>query len=299
MCKEASRPGARSTADVRNSAILIEMKIPAIVTLAILSLVGCGSSSKSSDDSIPTSLTGNWQIQTGSGSGTAPALGAVLLGDLASNGSKVSGTFRYSNLSAPTKCTLNQVVMVSSSMDATRNLTLTSAALPDGSVIKAQLVIPAVLTDFAAGTIEVTGGTTCGLASGTAIGVELASLTGTFAGPLTPGMLSGTVPGTTGTGSLVLTEGATPEADGQFPVTGTLNYTIGTCTESVALIGQHSGVLLTLNGVPANPTVFSQAVVGTAPPDGSKVTAEVAFLKAACPSGDITVLDYVGSLAKR
>jgi hypothetical protein len=109
---------------------------------AAMFLAGCGSPSGTIGTSpVAPNLTGNWQIQTNITSQNIPPQALLLLGALNSSGSQVTGTFRFTNLANPTACGLSEVVALAGTIDSNNNLTLASAAQPNGSTIKVALGI--------------------------------------------------------------------------------------------------------------------------------------------------------------
>ena len=261
--------------------------------LAFSLLQGCGSSSSSSANPAYPQLTGNWQIESAS---LSPKPNLVLLGALQNSGSEVTGTFRFSNLTQPTTCGLNEIVHVTGTVGSAGNISLTSAALTDGSILIVKLLLPAVLTTQAAGTLEVTG-SACA-ASTQATGVQIASVTGKFAGTLNPGTLTSPTAGTSGTGSLVLTQSATPSPDGQFQVTGTLAYTLGSCTSTVNLTGKANGVGILLGSTA--PLGAPVLLDGVTDPAADKVVPAVLFFDPApCSTSLATSATYSGTLTRQ
>lgn len=264
---------------------------------AALALAGCGSPAVTTVKAvIVPDLTGNWQIQTNAG--TQPGL--LLLGALTSTGSQVTGTFRFTNLSEPASCELNQVVALSGAIDSNNNLALTSAALPNGNTVKASLVIGAAQPYAGTGAMEVDGAP-CAFASTASIGELIANTTGTFTGTLTPGTLGSPTGGTTGTGTLVVTQTSIPGTDGQFSATGTLNYVIGTCTGAIPLSGAVSGVGLTLSGSNGtSPSPQTVGIVATANQTATTISLGLAsFTPAPCSQSSASNADYFGTLNKQ
>lgn len=271
-----------------------------IVSLLGIALTGCGSSITAIKPIAATQdLTGNWQIQ--SGDTHSSTLGILLLGSLQGSDNNVRGTFRFSNLAQPTSCGLNQVVTLTGSIDAAQNLVLTSSPLPNGNIINLQLLVSPSPTGIDSGTIAVTGAA-CAFSPSAAIGARFASVTGTFAGTLTPGTFLLPTAGTPGTGSLVLAQSSVPSADGQFPVTGTLAYTVGACSATVALTGDASGVGITLavappaQSVPGGLNVFT--FLGTIAPTAAQITASFTVFPAPCSTNPLTSASYTGTFIR-
>ena len=180
------------------------------LALLPLALAGCGTGSTLPSTPAPD-LSGNWQIQSGGTTASPSQVGIALFGALTSQGSAVSGTFRFFDLGTTTACGFpaQPVITVTGSIDAARNLILTSQPFLNGSVLTVHLLVPSQAAEFADGTIAVAG-TTCSFPSGPAIGVEVPLVTGSFAGTIEPG--TATNPGTTGGGpaTLTLTQSVSP-----------------------------------------------------------------------------------------
>ena len=268
-----------------------------------MTLAGCGSSPSSSSSPIsspvPPDLTGNWQIQSDVTSNTVPPSGVLLLGALQSTGSEVTGTFRFTNL-AQTSCGLGQVVTVSGSVDSNDNLTLTSSVMPNGTTVKASLGMTGSQQPYSGtGSIEVDG-PTCTFPSTGAMGEQIQKASGTYTGTLTPGTLISPGSGPSAAVSLAITQSTTPQSDGEFPVTGSINYTIGSCTGSIGLSGTVSGVGVTLfsTSSPTNPQVVD--FVGTANPAATSISAGLLeFAPAPCSSDPSSTADYTGTLTRQ
>ncbi len=267
-----------------------------------MTLAGCGSPPTTSNSS-PASpdLTGNWQIQSDVTSNIVPPPGVVLFGALQSTGGQVTGTFRFSNLAQPTTCGLDQVVTVAGSVNSNNNVTLSSSAMPNGTTVKVLLAIIGSQQPFAGtGTIEVDG-STCTFPSTGAIGEQIQNAAGTFTGTLTPGTLTTPKTGPSAAVSLAITESASPQSDGEFPISGPFNYTIGSCTGSAALTGTVSGVgviLSATSGTYANPQNLT--FIGTSNPTATTITAGLlVFAPAPCSSDPTSESTYTGTLSRQ
>ncbi|HEX8712194.1 MAG TPA: hypothetical protein VF730_09995 [Terracidiphilus sp.] len=188
-------------------------------------------------------VAGNWQIQSSASSTSASPQGIVLLGALASSGSQVSGTFRFTNLAQPEECGASEVVALSGSVDGKNTLTLASGSLSNGSTIKVSLKIIGAQPYSGLGTVEVDGGA-CALRSASAIGSQVASTTGTFTGTLSPQVSGAAGSVAPGTATMILTQSDTPGTDGQFTTSGTLSYQFGACSGKLPLNGAVSGVAM-------------------------------------------------------
>lgn len=222
-----------------------------LLAAAAFGIVGCSAGTPGTPSTtapIP-SINGNWQIQPSAypvtPTGTLSSGLVLLIGDLESSGSQVSGTFRYSNLAHGVDCALAQVIQVTGTVDAASHLTLSSAKLSDGSVVVVSLDPSTNPANTWKGTIAVSGGS-CVVASESALGVNFPAVTGTYTGTLSIGLPGQPSTVAAGTASLTVTQSSTPTADGHFPLSGTFAYSIGTCTGSVAMSGSVNGVLVSL-----------------------------------------------------
>ena len=281
----------------------MQVKAFSVLLGASVIMAGCGSPGGSSGTPPPAApdLTGNWQIQSSVTSGANPLIAIVLLGALESNGNQVSGTFRFTNLSDPTTCGLNQAVTVTGAVDSKNNLTLTSSALPNGTTIKAQMAIAGAQPPYAgAGTIEVDGAT-CTFPAASSIGEQILNTSGTYAGTLSPGTPGSPGSGPTAAVSLTLTQAASPAADGQFAATGTFNYQIGSCSGSAPLSGTVSGVGMILSSENAPPVnLQSVAFFGTSNPAATAINGSLLeFLPAPCSTDPASSAFYTGQMSRQ
>ncbi len=267
-----------------------------------MTFAGCGSPSTSSV-AVPAApdLSGNWQIQSDVTSNIVPPPGVVLFGALQSTGNQVSGTFRFANLAQPTQCGLDQVVTVTGAVDSKNNLTLASSAMPNGTTVKVLLAITGSQQPYAGtGSIEVDG-STCTFPSTGAIGEQILNIAGTFTGTLTPGTLVSPGTGPSATASFTIAQSANPQSDGQFPATGSLNYTIGSCSGNVSISGTVSGVGVILSATsapPANLQILS--FVGTTNAAATTISAGLLeFAPAPCSSDPTSTATYAGTLNRQ
>jgi hypothetical protein len=280
------------------------MQVKAFIVLfgASMTLAGCGSPpTTSTSNSAPLDLAGNWQIQSNVTSNIVPPPGVLLLGALQSTGSQVAGTFRFANLAQPTLCGLDQVVTVTGSVDSKNNLALASSAMPNGTTVKVLLAISGSQQPYSGtGSIEVDG-PTCTFPTTGAIGEQIQNATGTYTGTLTPGTLVSPGTGPSAAVSLALMQSATPQSDGEFPATGSLNYTIGACSSTVPLSGAVSGVgviLSATSGTFQNPQIVT--FIGTTNPVATAISAGfLEFAPAPCSSDPTSEATYTGTLNRQ
>jgi hypothetical protein len=200
--------------------------------LPLACLLGCG---------LPytppvSSLSGNWQIQSGTAI-TSPPTGFYLVGAIQGQDSQLTGVFNtvYVSGVSPT------VESYSGTFNpSTGSLVLNSTApLPAGQTI-ATLSVPANPSDLSSGTLNIM----CGLCANgqqfQIVGVEIAPLNGTYTGTLTAS------PNLSGTASLTLTQSSTPNSSGQFPLTSTFSFTGSSGFNTYAISGTISGEGITL-----------------------------------------------------
>ena len=197
--------------------------------LCLIPLAGCGSSSTPTPT--PVSLSGNWQIQSGTAITPVNEGGIFLTGSLQFEGAQVTGTM---NVTA--SCILQDTQSLTGLIDSSGNLTLAASPIPD---VEALLVIPSNATQVATGTVS-SAGEICNIAfSGPGVGAQITAPSGTYTGPVTSGSSTGSV-------SLALTQSTTPNASGQFPLSGTLTYSATGCNEPLPVTGTISGTAITL-----------------------------------------------------
>ena len=279
-----------------------------LILCSLMSIAGCGAGNFITAAPSAPDLTGNWELATQiSVTGNIPTAGLLLLGSLSSQGSNISGTFRLANLPFTASCgtPLQQVVNVSGSVDSSRNVTLTSTAF-SGAVLTVKLLVPpnplptVTTLTTANGTVAVTGGT-CPLASTSVFGFQTPSVTGSFTGPLTASTYLAAPPIPTGNVSLALTQSATPQSDGQFPVTGALSFSGGGCTSSMALSGTVSGPGLTLASAPIGlfPTSTVNFLAVVNPATGDLLVLSLTYGLGPCNAGITSFSQFTGNLTKQ
>ena len=213
-----------------------------------------------------------------------------LFGSLTSTGGKVTGTLNARTLGF-TPCIANNADLpVTGTIDASGNLNLTAPVAGGIATITISvLTLPPPLAD-PNGTYQVIGGP-CAQPSIGLIGFEIPNASGAYAGTLTEQF-------TTGSGSItvkaVLVESATPNADGEFPVSGTITYT-GDCSATLSFTnGVAFGVAL--QSVPISPTFgySTELFTANAPLIPSEPMLASFLLPAGC-SGSI----YTGNLIRQ
>ena len=271
------------------------MKKPYLISLLLIALTGCGSGVHPNDTVYPN-LTGNWQVQTVDG---GPSIGLLLVGSMVEGtDGTMNGKFRFADLDSTSSCGSGyQTVSLSGARDTTGAITLKSSPLSTGSIVNISLVARGVTNAPNYGTILITG-TGCTYPSSPAIGIVIAPITGSYSGVLAR---EGTVSGlANGNATLALTQSTSPAADGEFPMTGSINFVGANCSASLSVAGTVSGENLQLTSPPDPITGVSELQI-TAFPDSKAdqlANATLVFATGSCSSGISPFNTYTGTLAK-
>ena len=198
-------------------------------------------------------VTGNWQFElklTAPSPPSAPTNPiADLFGSLTSTGAKVTGTLNARAVAFAPCVANNADLPVTGTVDASGNLNLTfPVAGGVATIVSTALVLPPSPVNTN-GTYQVIGGP-CAQASIPITAFQVPNVSGTYAGTMTQ------LFPTSGSGSLavkaVLVESSTPNADGEFPLSGTVTYT-GDCSSTLSFT---NGVVFgeQLQSAPISPT---------------------------------------------
>ena len=209
-----------------------------LLLLPIAAILGCGASPTQSSPTSPN-LSGDWiALAAPTPIGTAPTMLptpiADFIGALQFTGTAAAGTFRAFDSTYPNPCVSpTQDLPVTGTLDAANHLTLT---LPiSGGTATITATLPQNPQAFTIGNWQIVGGACAMPATAIAI-VQFAPVTGTYTGVLN--VIDFTthlpVPGSATTVSAALVQSTTPNADGQFPLTGTVTAT-GACSGSFPL----------------------------------------------------------------
>jgi hypothetical protein len=261
----------------------------ALILLTLMPLAGCAGGGTTTSPT-PVSLSGNWQIQTGSAI-TPTVPGGILLAGSLQFGSapQVTGTL---TVAAP--CITQGPLSFTGVVDSSGNLTLATSPEPE---VEVQIAIPANAAQLATGTVASTG-QTCNVAlSEPGVAAQITALSGTYTGSVTSTATSGS---TTGTVSMALTQSSTANTSGQFPVTGTLTYTAGSCTEAVPVTGTIGGVGINLSSA-ATPLTGQNYVsfAGSTTQPATQITASaIQFQPTPCSASASSTATYTGTLTQ-
>lgn len=236
--------------------------------LPLACLLGCGSSATlPSSSSTSPNLSGDWMaignLDPVTHAFTSPIV--EFMGALQSTNGTVTGTLRAfddSNLLNP--CVpLTQDLAVTGSVTTANSLSGTvdnlSLTVPiSGGVATITATLPQNPQTFTLGNWQIVGGA-CAMPATPMMISQYAPATGTYSGMfnvLATGTLT-PVPGTATAITAVLTQSTTPNADGQFPLTGTITAT-GACTAGLAFT----------NGIVFGGGILSHPLSGPSNPQG-------------------------------
>jgi hypothetical protein len=237
-----------------------------LLLFPLAALLACGSSSSpSTPASAYLNLTGDWVALAPAIPSTPGALPSPItdfMGALQSSGGTVIGTLHAISPVFPQCVSFTQDLQASGTIDPNGELTLTVPIAGGTATITATIVTP---ESYSNGTWQITGGD-CAMPA-TAISIaQFAPATGTYTGILN--VLNTTtglpVAGTATNVTAALIQSTTPNAHGQFPLSGTITAT-GACTGTFPIANEvvAGGVFIQL--VTPNPAVeFSGGILPTA-----------------------------------
>ena len=261
--------GARSLCGIR-----------VVLLLPLLAVGGCGAHAPMASPYL--SLNGNWVI-VGTSTATPPVPTtpiAMFTGALESNGPWVTGTMRafdpdFQNPCVPYTQDIPVSGIIGSPSDP--NFVGFDFDIPGGhgSYVVMSAAVGTDLQTPATGQMWIGGGGVCTMPLTPMTMMQIAPVTGTYAGTLT-GYNS---PGTSATVAAVLTQAAAPDADGRFPLTGTVTTT-GVCPGTYSLAPEvvTGGTLMT-TGTPPFP---SANIIGVILTPAANIQASVAIYNINC-----------------
>jgi hypothetical protein len=251
------------------------------MALPLICLFGCAGTSPTPPATVYPDVTGNWQFQIETPVTTPPTLPtnpiANLFGSLSSSGGKVTGILnaRTFIIGGSGGCVaLNADLAATGTIDQAGNLTLTA---PISGGIATISVAAATTAGFLNGTYQVVGGP-CAQPSIGLSAYEVPNVTGTYTGTFSQVVL---VPGGSTVGSVSLTatlvQATAPNADGQYPLSGTITAT-GGCSDTISF---NQGVVFgagfqnfpNLGTFPLSGTFF----LGNIPPDTGHISMLTTF----------------------
>jgi hypothetical protein len=263
-------------------------------------LLGCTLPPAITPSTTATPLTGswtNWQIQAGTAI-TSPPTGLYFVGAVQVQGTQSNAVFTTSGFGGPSPGTGTQVLDFSGTYSSsTGAVALYPAAggpfayaigFNEPSV--SNTVVPVGIVGGCVYPLNYTGVECLALiAINPAVGVPIASLTGTYVGTLT----AAGAPTLSGAATLTVTQPATPNSSGQFPVSGTLAFPAGSGFGTVSLSGTIVGEGIALSDPSATPNSPSINFTASADPTVSQITVSPLTY-----SGSGTTATYTGTLTR-
>jgi len=239
----------------------MRLKLRIALSIPLAALLGCGASpTLSPSPSTSLSLTGNWMIlgTPNPSTRTLPSPIADFVGALASANGAVAGVVRAFDDSGPLNpcVSLTQDLPVIGTLDTANNLSLTVPL--SGGIATITATLPQNLHTFIPGSYQIVGGP-CAMPATPMIISQFASATGTYAGTFNviDTATNTSVPGTATAVTATLTQSSSPNADGQFPLAGTI-AAAGACTAS----------LVFTNALVSGDEVIAQPLAGPSSPEG-------------------------------
>lgn len=202
----------------------------------------------------------------------------IFAGALQSTGGTVTGTLHDAGGAFPYCTSISQDLHATGTLDTANNLSLTFQVGGGTATIVATL--NSNLGSPATGTYQIVGGS-CAMPTTSMTMVEYAPATGTYSGSFTAG------PGETTALTAVLTQSTIPNADGEFPLSGTVTAT-GGCTSSFTFSG---GIVM---GADVNAEIpnYSENLLGQIDPTASTFNGNI-ISNPYCPS------PYSGTLTRQ
>jgi hypothetical protein len=237
-------------------------------------LAGCNvSTSYATQD-----LTGNWTMAISDPPAPLPQISSFA-GALAGKGQNVTGTLRAV---AGTGVSPTFDINFTGSQTADGKLTLTSTNLPNNTVTISGTVSAGYGYNQFMGSLTISGSGACASTNSALLGAELPNIAGTYTGSL-----SATTGGSV-SASATLTE-SVANADGQFPIGGTITVTGNTCANTFSTTGLVSGAslsgTLTSTSGPSATGSLTATVEHTAP---LPLPFNIQIVSAGCNGGTFT-----------
>jgi hypothetical protein len=220
----------------------------------------------------------NWQIQAGTAITSPPNTYPSFLGAIQVQGTQATGIF--TTVYAPGTPTPSSTVedYAGSFVASTGNVTLATFGYGFDYTQPATpyTLVPVGVIGGCVYPPTYTGPECLAIASVPSVGVQIAPLNGTYTGTLS-GTLNTYSPFTstpiTGTTSLTLTQSTTPNASGQFALTGTITFPSSSGMSPVTLPGLISGIPIWLNNEPCVVPFSEYAVCNISSQTGSTLNA--------------------------
>ena len=293
-----------TTKFVRPIAPRIHSHLRLLFLLPLACLLGCTQPTTSSTQSSPWQPTGNWtnwQIQSGTAITSPPNTYPSFLGAIQVQGTQAAGIFT----TVVAAGTTGQPLVYSGAFDSsTGDVTLATFGYGFGYTQPATpyILVPVGVIGGCVYPPTYTGPECLALIDlAPSVGTQIAPLNGTYTGTLTESASTLTSPIPSGTVSLALTQPSTPNASGQFPLTGTLTFTGGGCSMAqVPLSGTVSGEGVALNWYSVAVGMGSVNLAASTNPTASQIAVSgLVFSPSPCAPGNSGSTTYQGVLTQQ
>jgi hypothetical protein len=244
----------------------------ATLVFAAVLISGCGANTPitlSDPPSSPANLTGNWEVTF---QNATPSPAVAMTGALQGGASsQVTGTFANQRVACSPA-----IDDFTGSIDANGNLNLSAP------YVQLQLTIPTDFSGTATGTLGGGGYLCLAIMGPTPVtATEITSVSGTYSGTLA----DSASPGLGGTATLILTQSATPNSSGQFPVSGTVMFPSASGFGTAPLGGTISGTGISLSDSSTVPNSPSINLTASTNPGASQITiSDVTYSSGSLPS---------------
>jgi len=261
------------------------MRIRATIALLLplACLLGCtlpvttpaSTNSPTTSSPTPSGSWENWQIQAGAAITSPPNTYPSFLGAIQVQGAQASGIFTTVEAAGTTGQPLDYTGSFNSSTEDVFLATF-GYGFDFNQPATPYTIVPVGVTGGCVYPPGYTGPECLAIVAVPSVGVQIAPLNGTYTGTLS-GTLNTYSPFTstpiTGTTSVTFTQSATPNASGQFPLTGTITFPSSSGMSPVTLPGLISGIPIWLNNEPCVPPFSEYAVCDIASLTGSTLNA--------------------------
>ena len=267
-----------------------------VMLLPLACLLGCTLPSTPSTTGTPPAPTGNWdnwQIQAGAAI-TSPPAGLYFVGAIQVQGTQSAAVFTSAGPVGSGPATVLDFLGTYNPTGAVDLLpaTTNSAAYGIGfTEPSTNTVIPIGIVSGCVYPLDYTGVECLALISlSPAVGVQIASLNGTYVGTLT----DSSSPTLSGTAALVLTQSTAPNSSGQFPLSGTITFPSGSGFGTAPLAGTVLGEAISLSDPSAAPNSPSITLTASANPTATQINiSNLAY------SGSGTSATFTGTLTRQ
>ena len=245
------------------------LRFALLLPLAVL--IGCTlpPATPSPSNPTPSGSWTNWQIQAGAAITSPPNTYPSFLGAIQVQGTQASGIFTtVEPIGAPTPS--STVEDYSGSLNtSTQAVTLATYGYAFGYTQPATpyTLVPVGVIGGCVYPPGYAGAECLAIFASPSVGVEIAPLTGTYAGTLTSA-----TPSMSGTATLTLTQSATPNPSGAFPLTGSIVFPGSSNLGTSLLSGTVSGEGISLSYLSAAVIGPNISFTGSTNPTGTQIT---------------------------